>query len=111
MGEAHRDEAKSLLQNVVSALTQDEHVTQLQSTLRQAKLQAIRLLTPPAVVVETTKRPIEVTQGKRVVERSGIDKVSLVDAKKKLASLDAMLKPKQTITVSINWIIEEDSES
>ena len=111
LGEAHRDEAKSLLQNVVSALTQDEHVTQLQSTLRQAKLQAIRLLTPPAVVVETTKRPIEVTQGKRVVERSGIDKVSLVDAKKKLASLDAMLKPNQTITVSINWIIEEDSES
>lgn len=104
----HQVEAAKLLESVTHALTQDEHVTELQNTLRQAKLQAIRLLTPPKEKAAPKQNAPIATKGRRVVQSSGLEKIGIDEAKQKLAALGSELKANQTIVISMNWTIEED---
>ena len=109
--------AKALLGRVKEALSSDQHVKPLGPVLNAEQVKAIDLLTPPKTGTagdgkkqDDGKQPplIPVAKpGKKVVESSAAQGLTLDAASEKLAELKRKAKPSQTIRINVAWVIEE----
>ena len=115
LDDERRGTAAEIHKNVCEALTRDEHVTQLGTTLKSAQSRAVRLLTAQKPISDTEKTPSGVDvppldrpePGVRTVDSGSCDNADADQAKEKIEALAGGLKSNQTLRISLRWQIDE----
>ncbi|HEX6985458.1 MAG TPA: phage resistance protein, partial [Planctomycetaceae bacterium] len=112
-------EAQASLAELKSALTSDEHAVALGSALRSAQAVALRLVKKSVVITDARRVTPDVNvhgdSGKisgdtrRAVSRPETrNGVSLPEAQRLLAEIEASLQPRQSVRIDLSWTLEED---
>ncbi len=105
LGEPYRGRAETIASLVTNALTHDEHVSSLTSTLRQAQSEAISLLAEAATTPRPPKPepPPEPPVPGRKLAKQGRKTVKASEAKQVFAEIESDLSGQTDATVEIDW--------
>lgn len=120
LGGEKREQANAVLKEVKTALTEDEHVKGLKSTIDAAVATSIRLLTPdpgPSPEPDPTEPdPIEpdpidsLPPGVTIVERDSKQRIDVAEAELLIGQLKSKLEPNQTLRIDVTWVVEQEGE-
>ncbi|MCG6867374.1 MAG: phage resistance protein [Gammaproteobacteria bacterium] len=106
LGEPYQERAGTLTSLVTNALTHDEHVSSLASTLKQAQSEAISLLGEAATAAHPPAKPEpspEAARPGRKLAKQGRKTVQASAAREVFAEIEADLAGRTDATLEIDW--------
>jgi hypothetical protein len=112
LGEPYNKRAESIVGLVTNALTHDEHVSSLTSTLRQAQSEAISLLSEAATTPQSpkTESPSEPPVPGCKLAKQGRKRIKAAEAKQVFAQIESDLSGQTDAIVEIDWkVYREES--
>ena len=116
IGDGRAAAAKKIVEDIKEALTSDEHVIPLKTTLSAAKRRAIDLLaegaagTQPVETPSTQPEPPKPQPGRRVIEKDRRTGLGANEARSLFGELQGKLDSDPRRSASVEWTIDEPEE-